>query len=250
MNTDTVIRRYEIPESVIEDGSGLVNIAIDVDPNDCADAFLYIPDLVSYRIVVYSFKENRAWSFYHNYFHLSPLHGDFKVGGIKFSWDDGIFSIALGNVNPDGYRDVYFHALSSIYEFVVSSRVLKNETASEREYHGDDFRLFCNRGPRSQSNSHFFDPKTKVMFFNQINKHGVGCWNSRDQCRQNRIDLAYQNNETMIYPSDLSVDQDGFVWFMSNRMPVFMYSKIDWKDFNFRIFRVDASAFVNGTKCQ
>lgn len=52
------------------------------------------------------------WSFSHNYFNFDPLHGDFNVGNVTFQWNDGIFSITLGNKNYNGDRTVYFHPMA------------------------------------------------------------------------------------------------------------------------------------------
>ncbi len=86
-----------------------------------------------------SFAENRIWRFAHNFFSFDPLRGDFDVIGLQYQWNDGIFSITLGRRNPDGYRPVFFHAMASTTEFLVNSRVLQNETASQRTNHGTDF---------------------------------------------------------------------------------------------------------------
>lgn len=53
MNTDKVVRRYEIPEPLLEPGHGLVSITVDVDRKDCDAAFGYIPDLLTFRLHVY-----------------------------------------------------------------------------------------------------------------------------------------------------------------------------------------------------
>jgi hypothetical protein len=42
---------------------------------------------------------------------MNPFEGDFDVDGLKFSWDDGIFSITLSNRDKDGYRTAYFHPM-------------------------------------------------------------------------------------------------------------------------------------------
>lgn len=141
MERDTVEHRFEIPESIVERGNGMASITVDVDANMCQNAFAYVPDLANYRMYVYSLRENRMWRFSHNYFHFDPLHGDFDVDGLRYQWDDGIFSITLGNRNPDGYRTVYFHPMASVSEFSVSSRVLQNERNSARSNHGDDFQV-------------------------------------------------------------------------------------------------------------
>lgn len=76
---------------------------MDVNKNKCDEAFAYLPDLGSYAMVVYSLKENDSWRFKHNFFHLDPLQGDFNVGGINFQWKDGVFGVALGPENQDGF---------------------------------------------------------------------------------------------------------------------------------------------------
>lgn len=53
MNADKIVRRYEIPESVVEPGHGLISITVDVDRSNCDAAFAYIPDLLTFRLHVY-----------------------------------------------------------------------------------------------------------------------------------------------------------------------------------------------------
>lgn len=77
----------------------------------------------------------------HNFFHFDPLQGDYNVGGVNFQWTDGVFGLALNRVQPDGSRPVYFHALSSTKEFVVSNKVLQNETYSQSPESYFDFKV-------------------------------------------------------------------------------------------------------------
>lgn len=131
--------------------------------------------LVTYLTqITYSLKENRVWSFAHNYFARSPLDGDFNVVGLRFQWDDGIFSITLGPRQSDGFRSVFFHPMVSTNEFVVSSRVLQNETASQRFFQGDDFGVYGSRGPLAQCTMHQYDPTTGVIFYSLIGINAIG----------------------------------------------------------------------------
>lgn len=111
LKSDAVLKRFEIPEQVTGDGLGLASIAIDVVSGDCKNTFAYLPDLVYSKIVIYSLKENKAHSMHHNYFHMNPHEGDFNVDNLKFSWDDGIFSIALSSSEKNGHRTAYFHPM-------------------------------------------------------------------------------------------------------------------------------------------
>lgn len=111
LDNDQVLHRFEIPESIVGQGTGMASITVDVNPNNCQDAYAYIPDLVNNALYVYSLRRNHIWAFRHNYFRLDPLHGDFHVAGVDYQWDDGIFSITLGPRQPDGFRTVYFHPM-------------------------------------------------------------------------------------------------------------------------------------------
>jgi hypothetical protein len=110
LKSDAVLKRYEIPSNIVRDGLGLASITIDTDCE--AKTFAYIPDLMYSKILIYNFEENHAYSMQHNFFHMNPFEGEFNVDGLKFSWDDGIFSIALSPSDKNGHRIAYFHPMS------------------------------------------------------------------------------------------------------------------------------------------
>lgn len=51
--TDEVISRYEVPESIVVEGRGLVSITPDITKGKCDEAYGYIPDLVQPALHVY-----------------------------------------------------------------------------------------------------------------------------------------------------------------------------------------------------
>lgn len=53
LESDTVLHRFEIPESIVQKGKGMASITIDVNSNDCQNAYGYIPDLGAYGLYVY-----------------------------------------------------------------------------------------------------------------------------------------------------------------------------------------------------
>lgn len=249
MNTEERIRRFEIPQSIVQPGHGLASITVDVDKNNCNGAFAYIPDLLTYRLYVYSFEQDRIWSFSHNYFNFDPLQGDFNVIGIQYQWNDGIFSITMGRRNPDGYRSVFFHPMVSVSEFVVNSRILQNETASQRSHHGRDFMKLGDRGMNTQSAMHDFDQQSGVVFYSQVAVNGISCWNSAKPYTPQNHALLERNDVTMIYPGDLNVDENGTLWVMTNSMIRFIYDRLDPTVYNFRIWRANVRDIVRGTVC-
>lgn len=94
-----------------------------------------------YAVIVYSLKENRSWRVTHNYFYLEPLAGELFIAGHHFQWNDGVFSVELSDIKQDGFRDMYFHSMAGTHMYRVSTRILKNQTAATRSYHGNDFEV-------------------------------------------------------------------------------------------------------------
>jgi dopachrome tautomerase len=80
LNTDSLISRFEIPESMSATARGLASITVDaLDQSDCANTFAYIPDLVGNSILVFSLRSQRMWQFSHNYFNMNPFEGELKI---------------------------------------------------------------------------------------------------------------------------------------------------------------------------
>ncbi|XP_035897050.1 L-dopachrome tautomerase yellow-f2-like [Anopheles stephensi] len=250
LTTNQPIHRFEIPKEAVETGYGLTSITLDVDPTDCEKVFVYISDLQTYRMVVYDYANRRAWRFLHNYFFLNPVEGDYNIQGINFAWDDGIFSIALGNPDPvTKFRTAYFHALSSNSEFTVSTEVLRNETASQRSWHGTDFKLLGYRGSKSQSSIHAFDRETGVIFFALIQQNAILCWDSNKPFAPQNMAIVYKNDRDIVYPNDLSIDQNGYVWFMTNSIIKLLYAQLNLDEFNFFVWRANIKQIIKGTVC-
>lgn len=54
LEEDEVLHRFEIPKRIFVQGvRGMASITIDVDSNDCENAFGYLPDLDTYNVYVY-----------------------------------------------------------------------------------------------------------------------------------------------------------------------------------------------------
>lgn len=104
--------------------------------------------------------------------------GDYNVSGLNFHWTDGVSGMALSPRREDGSKTLYFHAASGIHEFAVLNTVLMNEScASSDNYHL--LQLAGEKGPKSQGFSSVYDFETGIIYFLQINQHGVACWDTK-----------------------------------------------------------------------
>lgn len=61
LETNFIVRRFEIPESIVQLGNGLASITVDVQDGNCLDAYAYIPDLATYRLYVYRLAFRRQY---------------------------------------------------------------------------------------------------------------------------------------------------------------------------------------------
>lgn len=95
----------------------------------------------------------------------------------------------------------------SLYEFEVSTEILKNQSLSLHTYPNDDnFKLYGTFEKNHQSGSHVIDQRSGVVFLNHFQLYGVGCYNINDKKRSPiRSSIVDRNETAMIYPSHLNV---------------------------------------------
>lgn len=105
------------------------------------------------------------------------------------------------------------------------------------------------RGINGQATAEFFDETTKVLFYTQVNKDGIGCWNSQKPYTEENQGLVDSDSDALVFPNDLKVDNNGTLWVLSDRMPIFLYKQLDPKQFNYRILRAKTSEIIQGTPC-
>lgn len=209
-----------------------------------------MPDAGSFGLIVYSFRQNRSWRIQHSFFHIDPTAGGFSVAESYFTWSDGIFGLALGTLRSDLSRDVYFHSLSATKEFVVPNKVLQNESfAISTDPAHLEFRVVGDRGPAAHSATEVFDKNTDVIFFTQLAKDGIGCWNINTPLNEQNTALVDQDHNALILPVDIKLDEDGYIWVLSNRMAHFIQKRMNFADSNFRIVTAKASDLIRGTVC-
>lgn len=246
LHNDAVLRRYEIPSQQTKEASFFANIA--VEDYDCQDTYAYLGDLGAPALVVYSWKDNKSWMVTHHYFHIDPLAGDMTVSGINFHWTDGVFGLALSAPDKDGFSTLYFHPMTSTNEFSVSTKFLRNESLNDDNFR--EFKYLGNRGPNAQSSVSFLDQNSGVLFYALVNLNAIACWRTTNPSytmqSQGRV---YMSNITMVFPNDMKVDANANLWVLSDKLPIFMYSKLNPEEVNFRILTAPVSEAIHGTAC-
>nr|CAD7431437.1 unnamed protein product [Timema monikensis] len=253
LTTDALVWRYRLPEDQVKEGSLFSNIAVDVRDGSCDDAHVYITDVWRFGLVVYKLRENRSWRITHHFFYPDPMAAQYELHGLSFSWTDGLFGLSLSPLDPKtGDRTLFFHPMSSFREFSVPTSVIRNETASDA--HPDAFSPLGEPryATKGQSSASAMD-RRGVMFYNLVTRDSVGCWNSNQPGGYIPAlqGVVAHSNVTLVFPNDLKIDHERrqSVWVLSNRLPVYLYSDLDPKEYNFRIMTAFVDEAAQGTVC-
>ena len=130
------------------------------------------------------------------------------------------------------------------------NNVLKNESFSTSADSYHHFKVLGNRGAKTQSSSEVFDESTGVIFYTQINRDAVGCWNTLKPFTIENQGIVANDSEFLVFPNDLRIDTEGNLLVLSNRMPLFMFTNLKPGDFNYRILTGKISEIIMGTPCE
>ncbi|KAJ2948851.1 hypothetical protein O0L34_g5777 [Tuta absoluta] len=246
LKTDNLLKKYVFPQDQVKKDSGFANIV--VEDFDCDKTFAYAGDVGKPGLVVYSWEKDESWRVQHHFFNIDPLANEYSVKGLNFTWTDALFGLGLSPPNPEtNYSTLYFHPMSSYNEFSVSTEVLRNKS-DDRDFFA--FKLLGSRGPNAQSSVSFLDQNTGVLFYSLVNLNAVACWRtSNKEYNMKNQGRIYMNEVTMIYPTDIKVDYNQNLWILSNRLPIWMYDKLNPEEVNFRIFTAPVLDAISHTAC-
>uniref|UniRef100_A0A240PJW5 Uncharacterized protein n=1 Tax=Anopheles atroparvus TaxID=41427 RepID=A0A240PJW5_ANOAO len=251
LERDQLVRRFTIPASIVVEGVGMASVTVDVERDDCDGAFAYVPDLVANAIYVYSMRADEMWAFRnHSSFAHDPARAEFNVAGQRFRWDDGVFSVAVGQWDSEvGSRLIFYHPMVSTTEFGTYASVLQSKAVALGGNFEGLFETLGERGPATQSTMHHYDAGTGVVFYAEVNRNAIGCWNTKQVYGADNHAVVHLDNRELIYPTDLTADPDGTLWVLTNNLPIWIYSRLNESDFNFRVWRQDPAVAIRGTKC-
>ncbi|XP_017126069.1 protein yellow isoform X2 [Drosophila elegans] len=254
LRTDKLLVRYNLETSQVKQDSLHSNIVVDIGDH-CDDAHAIVSDVWRFGLVVYSLSKNRSWRVTNYNFYPDPIASDFNVYGLNFQWLDGVFGMSISYNRESLKRNLYFHPMASFKEFMVPMDLLLNESLWQNDVQENAKYFFAigDRGINSQSSTSGIT-NNGVMFFTQVHQDNIGCWDTtKPYTRANLGNLLNLENDSNLiqFPNDLKVDnrEDQSVWIMSNRLPIFLYSKLDYGEVNFRILKADVNKIIRNSIC-
>ncbi|XP_022173774.1 protein yellow-like isoform X1 [Myzus persicae] len=249
LKNDMHLRTFDLG-SLSTINSDITNMEVDVTSSTCEDAYAYIPDSETYRLLVYSWRTNESNSISHNYFHFDPLCGDIDLGEVHFQSQKGLYGIALSPTARDGFRTIYFHSVASTMGFEVSSRIIHSGNY-DKNLNVYDFKVMGNRGTNKQATSSSFDMETGVLFYGLLLKNVLGCWNSYSGEEYNELTqgVISLDNSIDMYPADVRVDRTGNLWVLSNSFQIYNKKNYDQNLINVKIYMTPVRQVIKGSIC-
>ncbi|XP_017778762.1 PREDICTED: protein yellow-like [Nicrophorus vespilloides] len=248
LETDKLLLRYDLPEEFIKQDSLYSNIKVDVRKGRCEDAYAYVTDVWRFGLVTFSLREMRSWRITDHLFYPDPLAAAYKLDDLEFEWTDGIFGMALSPV-LNGDRILYFNPMSSFREFYVRTSVVQNETGWNDVK--DAFKVLGqSRGKSGHASASAMD-RNGILIYNQVTRNSIGCWDSRKPYLRQNLGVLANDNDTLIFPNDMKIDQERKqnVWVITNKLPFYLYKKLDPSEINFRIMSANINEAIKGTVC-
>lgn len=100
-----------------------------------------------------------------------------------------------------------------------------------------------------QSSSEVYDHLTNVVFYTQINRDAIGCWNTLKPFTIENQGLVASDSEFLVFPNEIRIDDEGNLLVLSNQMPVFMFSSLK-PGINYRILMGKTTDIIKGTPCE
>ncbi|KAL0893023.1 hypothetical protein ABMA27_014679 [Loxostege sticticalis] len=240
LSSDRLVYRHVVNASNYVSTSLLITPVVDVigTSDNCKDTFVYVADALGFGILVVDVANDRSWRVTHRFMYPYPSHGSFKINDDSFDLMSGVFGMALSPYQRGRDRYLYFHALSSTTENIVSTKVLRN----------DSFLQNPNAEPRSikvlpgerpnQSAAEAMD-RNGILYYGIMDPPSIWCWNSATEFSPRNFHQIAVNRETLQFASGVKVvnnrkgEQE--LWVITSRFQKFLKGTIDSKAVNYRI---------------
>ncbi|KAL0841218.1 hypothetical protein ABMA28_014953 [Loxostege sticticalis] len=254
LDTDRVVYRHIVNASNYIATSLFITPVVDVRgaPGDCTDTFVYVADVSGFGLLVVDVANDRSWRVTHRLMFPYPSQGTFTIEGESFDLMDGILGMALSPYRPGRDRYLYFHALASVTENVVRTKVLRNESfLHDPNAEPQSINVFPDERP-NQSAAEAMD-RNGIMYFGLMEPPSIWCWNSATEFSPRNFHQVAVNRETLQFASGVKVinnlkgEQE--LWVLTSSFQRVMTGSINTDTVNFRIHAEKIPKLLANSPC-
>lgn len=231
--------KYELKDSSYD---GLRSLVVDIH-GSCDFYHVYMPNQIDNQIVVYSSRRNSHWFFDHAV--LKPVTTEEPL----LKDGQGVSSLALGQRDRAGFRDVFVTIQSSLAQYKVSSRLLRDSSSSPDDFHFLRFEVLGYKPTGEYSTASAFDYKTNTLFLSTFPDTTFNCWNTRKFLNPDSVGKLF-TNPLPLNGKDVQVDREGYVRFLTNNKESFSSDvALNSDGINFEVHQFDIKDLIKGTIC-
>ena len=128
--------------------------------------------------------------------------------------------------------------------------MLRNQTAwTTRTAPATAFQSIGSRGRRGQSSTSDMT-LNGIQFMALVQLEGVGCWDTRKPYNPSNVHIVERDPVKLGFVNDLKLDAEREnVWIVSNNLPIYLYSRLDYSQINFRLLRANVQQAIKNTVC-
>lgn len=233
-NRGRMVHRYIFPEEIALSSGGFLN---DIVLDDVGGGYAYITDnsAIDPGLIVYSLKKDRSWKLKDSRMFAELQAADFLVNGIPTTSLSPIDGIALSPSGPDKEKQLFFSALTGYNLYAIRTSILKNESMSQ----GDQWRRnVITIGQKEAQSDGLMIDSSGNLYYTLLPLNGIGRWNIKQPIATSEI--IYRNDQMMIWPDTFAMDEEGYLYVISNNINQFIDPKVKLMitgEVKFRIFR-------------
>lgn len=164
---------------------GLSDFVVDVYGSDCDVLNVYLANYKDGHILVYDNSRSKDYVIDNPVFKPIPTESHLTFEGHEYNFPAGVYSLALGGLADNGFRDLFFSLGSGQGEYFISTKILRQITTRKRPH------SIGYKGCGTTTLNHVYDPISKVMFFMDPRTSSVLCWNTELPLNPNTIGTVY-----------------------------------------------------------
>lgn len=226
LNTRQEVHRYEFPENVVSRHKNFINDIVLQYVNGVV-RYAYITDVGEERLIIYNFEKRSAKTYANPSMLIEPGSGDvLTINGHEYSIKVAIDGIAMA---PD-FKYLYFCPLSGFNLYQVSTSAMTAATGTNTTKP----RLVGRKV--SQSGGIGFG--SKRLYYGAMGMNAVYYWDIEADKQAQGVSTSdvkmvtqrelVRNDSTMQWPDTLAFDNQGWLWFVSNRAQIFINGSMDF----------------------
>ncbi|XP_014367700.2 protein yellow isoform X1 [Papilio machaon] len=254
LSTDELIYRHKVANTSYTTESLFITPVVDVRKkgDSCADTFVYVADVSGFGFLVLDVANDRTWRIKHRLAYPFPSRGTFTIQNESFELMDGVLGMALSPLRPDGERYLYFHALASTTENVVSTSLLRNDSFIKNiNAPANSMNPFPEERP-NQAAAQAMD-RNGILYFGLMDPPSVWCWNSATEFSTRNFHPVAINKETLQFASGVKVVNNlkgqQELWVMTCRFQKVMTETLNSNEVNFRINAEKIPILLKNSPC-